>query len=291
MTEVFFDALIDTAKMIPLLLIIYVGIEFVELKFGKSIRNKIKKTGKAGPLIGAAFGCVPQCGFSVISSALYTQRLITLGTLMAVFISTSDEAIPIILARPDKLGVILPIILIKIVLALIAGYAIDLFFKRKMERLSEETPHTHEITEKGCCGHECATEDKVNIKELVVHPLIHTAKVFLFIFITSLLLNYIIFRVGPENLNNFLLGHSIFQPVFAALFGLIPNCAASVVITQMFLSGGLSFGSVIAGLSSSAGLGLLVLFKENKIKDSLRITGILLSVSIAAGIIIQIVYG
>ncbi len=294
MFELFIDALIDTAKMIPLLLIIYIGIEFVELRYGGSIRTKIKKTGKTGPLIGAAFGCVPQCGFSVISSALYTQKYITLGTLMAVFISTSDEAIPIILAQPDKLNVLLPIILVKVVIALIAGYTIELFFSKKNENIHVAVPHEHEheIIEKGCCGHECTTEKKSNFKELIVHPLIHTGKIFLFIFLTTLLLNFVIYTIGDQNVYNFLLKNSIFQPIFAAVFGLIPNCAASVIITQLFLEHGLSFGSVIAGLTSSAGLGLLVLFKENKnIKDSLRIAGILLGISIFVGILIQIVYG
>ncbi len=208
MTELFMDALIDTAKMIPLLLIIYIGIEFIELRVGGKIKDTIAKTRKAGPLIGTAFGCIPQCGFSVISSALYTKGIITLGTLMAVFISTSDEAIPIILSQPKKLFYLLPIILIKIVIALIAGYIIEFIVLKKRENKTINDEEIHHVHNKACCGHEYSEENKVNIKELLLHPVIHTAKVFLFIFATTLLLNYIIMLVGEKNLNIVLLGGS-----------------------------------------------------------------------------------
>lgn len=297
----FTDAFKDTALMIPWLLVIYLAIELFEYKYGTKISSLIGNARKSAPVIGAALGCIPQCGFSVISTALYARKLITAGTLLAVYLSTSDEAIPVIFSQPDKLEVILPIILTKLVIAIVSGYSIDLIFKKTikpdnyipLEHVdTEEVNEIYELQdEKGCCGHHCVPE-KPDIKEIFIHPLKHTFKVFIFIFMTSLAINLIILKVGEQNLSKLLMGHTIFQPVITGIFGLIPNCAASVAITQVFLKGGISFGSVVAGLSSSAGLGMLVLIKENgKTRDSLRIIGLLLAISIIAGIIIQYTVG
>jgi len=294
MPEIFINALNETLWMLPLLFGIYVVIEFIELKYGNAINNKIEKTAKAGPFFGAVFGCVPQCGFSVLSSALYNKRLITTGTLLSVYLSTSDEAVPVILAQPDKLNVLAPIIAVKIIIALIAGYTIDFFgsvFKKNkidVQASGAGAAHdAHSADERGCCGHSFSSE-KIKVKDLIVHPLFHTFKISVFIFVVSLFMGFFVSKLGAGGLNNFLLNRTIFQPVIAALIGLIPNCAASVAITEMYLKGGLSFGSVIAGLCSSAGLGLLVLFREsgNK-KDAVKIVFLLFSISVAAGIIIQ----
>ncbi|MFA4995583.1 MAG: putative manganese transporter [Patescibacteria group bacterium] len=297
MIEIFNDALIDTLKMVPLLFIIYVVIEFIEYKYSVKLKERVEKAGNAGPTIGALVGAVPQCGFSVISSALYTQRLLTIGTLLAVYLSTSDEAIPIILSEPGKAKVVLPLILTKIVLALFAGYVVDLFYRKSNKKVlnhidkfdRHECHHDHTVDETACCGHELGEKPKV--KNLLIHPLIHTAKIFMFIFLVTLLINYIFFRVGDENIANFFLSQSIFQPVVAALIGLIPNCAASVAIAELYLKGAISYGSTIAGLSAGAGLGLLVLFKENKnLKNTLLILGLLLFFSIGAGILIDMIF-
>lgn len=304
MYEVLTDAFIDTAKMIPLLLVIYTGIEFVEYRFGRTIREKVKTAGKAGPLLGAGFGAVPQCGFSVISTALYTQRLISMGTLLAVYISTSDEAVPIILAHPNRAGIIIPLLAVKLVIAVAAGYAVDLMLRSSTgpaevevcatsaEEMTLESPAEDEhpsSSEEGCCGHHCAM-DKPDYLELLLHPVIHTLKVFVFIFIVSLILNLVMFRVG-SGISKILLNQSVFQPVIVGLIGLIPNCAASVAITEVFLKGGISFGSAVAGLSASAGLGMLVLLKENQnVRDTLKIIGLLYVISAAAGIVVQYIY-
>lgn len=304
MYKVFIDALVDTAKMIPLLLIVYIGIEYLEFKFGATLGERVKHAGRIGPLIGAAFGCIPQCGFSVISTTLYTKRFITLGTLLAVYISTSDEAIPVILSQPDKLSLILPLLLTKIIIAIVIGYIIDITLKIKNKKAArselcaatiegfqgEPDKDMNSADETGCCGHH-VTAEKPNYKELILHPIIHTVRVFFFIFLVSLILNLIIYKVGNANIAKLFLGHSIFQPMIAALIGLIPNCAASVAITQLFLKGTISFGSTIAGLSASAGLGMLVLFKENKDKkESFRIVGLLLIISIVSGIVLQFIF-
>ncbi|MCL5411022.1 MAG: arsenic efflux protein [Patescibacteria group bacterium] len=298
MTNIIKDALIDTLRMVPLLLIIYAAIELIEYKYSAKLKEKVEKAGSAGPAIGSLVGAFPQCGFSVISSALYTQKLLTIGTLLAVYISTSDEAIPVILSQPEKAKIILPLILTKIGLALFAGYSVDLLYRKSNKKVlnhidkfdHHECHHEHKIDEAACCGHELG--EKLNAKDIIIHPLIHTAKIFVFIFATTLVINYVFFRIGDDNIPRLFLGHSIFQPVMAAFIGLIPNCAASVAITEMYLKGAISFGSTIAGLSAGAGLGLLVLFRENKnLKNTFIVLGLLLFFSITAGILIQYFYG
>ncbi len=302
MIEIFKDALFDSAKMIPLLLFIYIGIEFVEYRFGNSIRETVQKAGRAGPFAGALAGSVPQCGFSVIAAALYTQRLLTIGSLLAVYISTSDEAIPVILSQPERINVIIPLILTKIGIAIAAGYAIDYFYRKSNKQTlthieaftlgRDNNNHHHElvIEEKACCGHQSNPKARnFNTRQLFIHPLIHTAKIFLFIFLVSFIINYIIFMIGERGVAKLFLGETIFQPIISALFGLIPNCAASVAITELYLKGAISYGSVIAGLSSSGGLGLLVLCRENKDrKDTFRIIGLLIGISALVGIVIQV---
>ncbi|MDP4089246.1 MAG: putative manganese transporter [Bacillota bacterium] len=304
MSQIFLDALLDTFKMIPFLFIIYMAIEYLEFKLGDNLIKKVKKAGKVAPAAGALFGLVPQCGFSVMATALYAKRVVTVGTLLAVYLATSDEALPIIMSKPDKAGLIVPLLAAKLVIALSAGYLTDfIIIRRKHDPaeveicasvegiIIEVSEETETIDEKGCCGHSCPVL-KIDFRELIIHPLRHTMKVFVYLFIASLLINYAVFRVGDANLGRVFLQGSILQPVIAAIIGLIPNCAASIAITDIFLKGGLSFGSTIAGLCSGAGLGLLVLFKENKsLRDSFKVTGLLAAVSAAAGILIQVLIG
>ncbi|MDP2934168.1 MAG: putative manganese transporter [bacterium] len=304
MFQVFLDALTDTVKMVPLLLIIYIGIELVEYKFGYKIRKKIQKAGAAGPAVGSLAGSLPQCGFSVVTAALYTQRLVTIGTLLAVYLSTSDEAIPVILSQPDKVKIILPLILTKIFIALVGGYTIDFVF-RKTNKITlahieayvhgkDDKQHHHEsiIEERACCGHSASSSSKkFNPKEIFLHPAIHTAKIFIFILVISFLINFVFFQVGEEALSKLLLGHSFLQPFLAALVGLIPNCAASVAITELYLKGMITYGSVIAGLCASGGLGILVLFREEKDKKGIfMVLALLFGISVVAGLIIQYLF-
>lgn len=301
LSGVFLEALIDSAKMIPLLFIIFVVIELIEYKYANKIREGVQKAGVFGPAIGAVTGSLPQCGISVVASALYTQRLITIGTLLAVFLSTSDEAIPVILSQPENAKIIVPLIVTKIIIALIGGYAVDFVFKESnKETLAhiksyaeghDDEYHNHEtiLEEKACCGHSTSpSSTEFNPKEIILHPIIHTVKVFIFIFSVSFAINYIITQTGQETLEKVLLMHSVFQPFLVALFGLIPNCAASVAITMLYLKGVITYGSVIAGLCTSGGIGLLVLFKEEKNKKSVLIILLLLfGISVSAGYIIQ----
>ncbi|MEI7696051.1 MAG: putative manganese transporter [Chlorobium sp.] len=292
MRELFLDALADSAAMIPFLLLIYFLVELFERRFGGGIARVLKKTVKIGPALGAAFGCIPQCGFSVVASALYTRRLITKGTLLAVFLATSDEAIPVILAQPGKGKFVLAVLLTKLIIGLIAGFAIDLLLG---SLLRGKESHGHQIADDathdaGCCNHDLS--GTIGKWQWLTHPIIHTSKIFLFIMAVTFALNVLIASVGEENLGRVLLKQHLLQPFLAALIGLIPNCAASVAIAELFLKGGLSYGSAIAGLCSSAGLGGLVLLRENHDSgDTIRILLLLVAISTVAGIAIQLLYG
>lgn len=299
----FLDTLSDTLRLVPFLLAVYIGIELVEYYFGGKIRQFLQKVGRAGPAFGALAGTLPQCGFSVMASAIYTQRLITIGTLIAVYLSTSDEAIPVILSRPDKAMLIIPLILTKLAVAIPAGFIIDFVFKRQNKQTlrhiqayasgTDDSTHHHEgiIDQKACCGHHPDSgAKKFDLRQLVFHPLVHTGKILLYIFVLTFALNLALAFIGEETLHKILLSNSIFQPFIAGLVGLIPNCAASVALTQLYINGSLSFGSVIAGLCASGGLGILVLFKEEKSwKERLMIVGLLYGVSVLAGILIVLV--
>jgi hypothetical protein len=299
--NIFSDALTDSAKMIPLLLIIYVGIEIVEYKYANKIREAVQKAGAAGPAVGAVTGSFPQCGISVVASALYTQRLATIGTLIAVYLATSDEAIPVILSQPEKAEIIVPLIITKIIIAIIAGYTVDFVFRKSNKETlthiqsyaegSDSELHHHEmiLDEKACCGHSTSpSAAEFNPKEIILHPLIHTAKVFIFIFGVTFAINFAIAQMGEKAFENLFTGYGVFQPLLMALFGLVPNCAASVAITMLYLKGAVTYGSMIAGLCASGGLGLLVLFKEEKDKrEVLRILLLLFGISVFAGYTIQ----
>ena len=303
MEQIFLDALLDSLRMIPFLFAAYVFIELIEYKFGDKIRKNAQRAGKAGPAIGAVAGTLPQCGFSVVITALYTQKLVTIGTLLAVYLSTSDEAIPIILSHPDKAGLIFPLILTKLTIAILAGYSIDFVYRRKNREVlkhisdykenkddkSHYNEHESVKDEEACCGHSTSSASKkFSLKELFVHPLIHTLKIFVYVLAISFLIGLAIFYIGNDNLREFLSGNAFWQPFLAALVGLIPNCAASVAITQLYLDGIISYSSVIAGLCASGGLGLLILFKEDKNKkDAYRILGLLYFISVLAGLVFQ----
>lgn len=290
MSEWVADAICDSAHLIPFLFLIFLMIEVFENYFSHRIKNISTYSQKFGPIIGAIIAGLPQCGFSVVATPLYINKVITRGTLIAIYISTSDEAIPLLLANPNQFKVILPLLLIKISLGIFAGYLVDLIYPQKEfgpteQSLHEESENDDEI---GCCSHHIhVTEHRK--RELIFHPLKHTFNIFVMILLISLGLNYCFEAFGNDLLNKILLNNTVFQPIIAAFVGLIPNCAVSVLLTMLYISGILSFASVIAGLSSGAGLGLIVLLKRNNdIKDTAKIIGILLGVSITAGLIISL---
>ena len=290
MAEWLADAFKDSLHMLPFLFLIFVVIEVIEFFYSKKMTQLAKYSSKAGPLVGSLAASFPQCGFSVIASTLYTKGLITKGTLIAVFLSTSDEAIPVILSEPSKMYLIVPILLTKIFIGISAGYLIDFLldqFKNDDKDNEQETENIE--VEEGCCKHHVHKPRK---RDLLLHPLEHTVNVFIFVVLITVGLNYMVHCIGgEENLGQYFLNDSILQPVITAIVGLIPNCAISIAITLMYLKGAIGFGSVISGLCSSAGLGLLVLLKKNtSLKDTAKIILMLLCVSIFWGIVIQTVY-
>lgn len=275
------EAFLDSVKMLPFLFGAYLLIEYLEHHSSGKMEKLLAGSNRFGPVTGAVLGCVPQCGFSVAAANLYSGRVITLGTLIAVFLSTSDEALPILLANPDSLPTVGALLLFKLVLGIVAGLTVD-FVRRRLGRRSSfygENPALHEMCE------DCHCEER-GILRSAIH---HTIHIFLFVLVVSVVLSGAVELIGEERLSTLLMSGSIFQPAIAALIGFIPNCAASVLLTNLLLSGTISFGAAMAGLSSSAGVGLLVLFRANKsLKENLTIVALIYVISTAAGMLLQL---
>lgn len=275
MFDVLLDAILDSMKTLPFLFGAFLLMEAAEKHYGKHMDAILKKSKWGGPLAGALLGCIPQCGFSVIASNLYAGGLITLGTLLAVYLSTSDEAIILLLADSSRGSDILKLMLTKVIIGILAGYVTDLiFFKQRQGRNMEQI-----------CS-DCHCEEENGILKPALH---HTIHLFSWLLVLTLILNVVMELTGAEQLSAWLLGNTVFQPVLAALIGLIPNCAASVILTQLYLSGAISFASVVAGLCTGAGAGLLVLFKMNKDKrENLKILSLLYVIGVLAGMILEL---
>ena len=279
--DIFLDALKDTLLMIPFLFGVYMLIEYMEHASSNKIEKAFKKMGPFGPLGGAVAGSIPQCGISAAAANLYSGKVISLGTIIAVFVATSDEAIPMMIANPGKISVLWKLIVIKIAVAVAAGIIVDIIYKLCCKNKSvNEEDHFHELCENcGCDEH-----------GILYSALKHTVNIALFVFFITLVLNAAISFVGEDIIAGLMMSDNFFQPFISALVGFIPNCASSVIITQLYLEDGiLSFGSAIAGLCTTTGLGLIVLFKTNKkhIKQNLLICGILYVVAVITGIVIN----
>lgn len=281
--DVILDTLIDSIKMLPFLFISYIIIEYIEHKASDKIKNILSNSGKYGSVLGGLLGAVPQCGFSVTAASLYSGRIITLGTLVAVFLSTSDEAIPVMLSSSESIPKILPIIAIKVAIAVVFGIIVDIIFKSKKGKKNADEEAREEHIHNMCSDCDC----EHGIFKSAIH---HTIHIFIFILMATFVLNFLIAIIGEENLGKILLSGNIFQPLVAGVIGLIPNCAASVVLTELYLAGNISFGSIIAGLSAGSGIGLVVLFKENKnIKENLKILGIVYVIGTVTGIVFDLI--
>ena len=275
MADIIFDTLIDGIKLLPFLFIVFFVLEYIEHKV--SIKNKkiIEKSGNCGPFIGAILGMFPQCGFSVAATNLFSARVITFGTLIAIYLSTSDEMLPILLSNGLPLTFILKIILIKVIIGMIAGFIIDYLLKNKISLKS-----IHDICEEEHC--DCK-------HSLIKSTIKHTLNIFSFIIITSFILNTLIFLIGEDNLGKLLLKGNIFAPLLASLIGLIPNCASSILLSELYLSSTISFGSMMAGLLTGSGVALLVLFKTNKnVKENIFILGSIYFIGSIVGLIINL---
>ena len=280
--DVLGESLVDTAKMLPFLFLAYLLIEYIETRHGERIEALLAGGGRWGAIPGAVLGCVPQCGFSAIASNFYSSRVITLGTLMAVFLATSDEAIPLLVALPGAWKSLGLLVAMKLVFALAAGLCLDVLFKGLVPR-SLRGGYTGHADEVDC--HE-KHEEKVSIWRAALR---HTAELAGFILLFSLVIGLIFEAVGQEAAAGFLGSLGVFQPLFTALIGLVPNCAASVLLTQLYLSGGIGFPALVAGLCSGAGVGLAVLYRSNpSLKQNLFITLLLWGLGAGCGMLLAL---
>lgn len=278
--EIVLDTFIDCLKILPFLFLTYLLMEYIEHKTTSKTRELIKRADKFGPFIGSILGAFPQCGFSVSATNLYTGRVITMGTLISVYLSTSDEMLPIMLSRGVNISTILQIIGVKVLIGMIAGVLIDFIFRKTNHKKNKD-----EIS------HMCKEEHCHCEQGIVKSSIKHTFNILFFIAIISLILNIIIYIIGEEALSNIISNKPILGPILAGMIGLIPNCAASVILTELYLTKILSIGTLIAGLLVGAGVGFLVLFRVNKnMKENLSILGILYGIGVISGIVINFIW-
>ena len=278
MKEIIIDTIVDSLKILPFLFITFLVLEYLEHKMSKKTEKAVKKAGKLGPLLGGIVGAFPQCGFSVAATNLYATRVISLGTLIAIYLSTSDEMLPILLSENVSVVVIFKFIFIKIIVGIIFGFIIDFILrKRKVE----------DVNIKGLCEDEhCHCYEHSILKSAIKH----TLNIAFFIFIISFILNIAFSYLGEELISKIFMKNSILGPFLASLIGLIPNCGASVVLTELYLNNTISFASSIAGLLSSSGVGILLLFKVNKnIKENIFILLTIYFIGVFTGLIINII--
>lgn len=271
---------LDTIKIIPFLFITYLIMEYIEHKTGDKVKTTIEKSGKFGPLLGAILGIFPQCGFSVSATNLYAGRVITLGTLMAVYLTTSDEMLPILLTESVPLSTIIIILGIKLIIGIIAGFAIDIILKvRKSDKVEKNN------IEELCENEHCHCDDGI-----IFSAVKHTLNIIIFIFIITFVINEIILLIGEETIADFISKNAILGPIIAGLVGLIPNCASSVILTELFVENVISIPVLVSGVAVNAGVGLLVLFKTNKdIKENFKIIGLLYSIGVLSGVILELI--
>lgn len=273
--DVIADSFIDSVKLLPFLFLTYLAMEYLEHKAGHQMQAAIRRAGRGGPVIGAILGVFPQCGFSAAASNLYAGRIITMGTLMAVFLSTSDEMLPIMISENVGAAVICKILVVKVAVAVLAGFIIDIFMGQKEKGMQIE--HL-------CEQHHCHCEEGV-----LKSALHHTVEIFLYILVISLGLNLVIAWIGEDVLGGIILNRPVVGALIAGAVGLIPNCAASVAVTQLYLNGVLNAGALIAGLLSGTGVGFLVLLRVNDDRrDNLRFLRMLYGIGVLAGIMIEV---
>ncbi|MBQ6538783.1 MAG: arsenic efflux protein [Bacilli bacterium] len=277
MIECLLEALIDTLKVIPFLFLTFIVLEYIEHKFTDKNKKMLSKNKKYGPAIGGVLGAIPQCGFGTVAANLFSARVITMGTLIAVFLSTSDEMLPIMISEQANILLILKIIGFKLIVGIIIGYIIDLIYRKNQEKAE-----IHEFCEHEHC--DCEHDG------ILLSSIKHTIKIGLFILLANIIIGLLIFYIGEDKISSLLLHHNILTYLLSSLVGLIPNCAGSVIITELFLSNMISVGTLLAGLLTGSGIGILVLFRVNKnLKENLTILGILYFIGVVIGILVDFI--
>lgn len=284
MLEVWLDCILDMVKTIPILFVVYLAIGWMETRMD-TVTRIVTSTEPAGPIIGALVGAIPQCGFSVGCSALYCRGFLPPATLIAVYLSTSDEAIPVLLAGGGNWKTVLELISVKLIVAILAGYLFYFTLFRKKWN-PDELPDDEVDMDEVNMGCSCC-----NGQTIFGAAVSRTVSTTVFLLATMLILNTIIYLIGEDTVSSLLLGGTILQPALCALIGLFPGCAVSVLLTQLFLSGTISFGAAIAGLSAGAGFGFVLLVRESpRRRDAFKIIGCTYLAAVAAGILIDLIF-
>lgn len=275
MQDIILDTLVDGLKLLPFLFITFLLMEYLEHKMSNKSKKIVKKSGKFGPLIGGILGAFPQCGFSVAATNLYATRIITIGTLISIYLSTSDEMLPILISEKSKVSLIIGVLLIKVITGIIFGFIIDFILRKKESK--------YEIKE-FCNEEHCHCEHGILLSTIK-----HTLNILVFIMAISFILNIGFDYLGEDNISKIFMKDSLLGPFIASLIGLIPNCGASVVLTELYLNNTISFASTIAGLLTSSGVGILVLFKVNKkLKENILILLTIYFIGVLVGIVFQL---
>lgn len=277
--DIVLDAIIDNVKILPFLFLTFLLMEYIEDSMNDRMGNVLKKAGKTGPLWGALVGIVPQCGLSAAGANLYAGRVISIGTLLAIFLSNSDEMLPIMIADAINPYIILLILSAKILVAVIAGFSVDFIYKKILKKQVKEVDIHHFCEHEHCeCG-----------KGILRPALKHTIKIFAFLLVFSIALGFVIELVGLENIASSVLNNDFIGPIFAGIIGLIPNCAASVLLTKLFLEGVISGGTMLSGLLVGAGVGILVLIRVNEGKsENIRIVCMLYFIGVISGMVFNL---
>ena len=279
MFDMLMDGIIDTIKILPYLFVTFLLLEFMEHRFNKRSERLLQKNRKFGPFIGGLLGALPQCGFSVVASNLFSSRVISMGTLIAIFLSTSDEMLPIMLSEHVDLLLLIKIVGTKVIIGIVAGFMIDFIYRKS------DSGNIKNISD--MCDEEHCSCDKDGI---ILSSIKHTIKIGLFILIANILIGFIIMNVGEDHLGNLLIKGNIFTYFIASLIGLIPNCASSVIITELYLSHVISIGILFSGLLTGSGLGILLPFRSNKnIKENIAILSIIYFIGVVVGIVVDFI--
>lgn len=278
--HVIYHSFIDSLKLIPFLFLTYLLMEYLEHRSGDVAERVLKRSGQLGSLIGSALGLIPQCGFSSAAAELYSARVISLGTLIAVFLSTSDEMIPIFVSHNIGIGIMMKVLLIKFLIAVLSGICIDLIINAIYRKKS--------IKQESKIEEFCEREDCHCHHGILKPALIHTLKIGAFILAFTLVVNVLIHIVGEDTIGAIILNKPLLANILSALVGLIPNCASSVIISELYLDGILNAGAMLSGLLANSGVALAVLFRTNRPKkENFIIIALLLIISIVSGIIID----
>lgn len=336
MTETILDAFLDSLKIFAVVVVLTYVIALIEPIFAK----KVRLNGKLAPLIGVSVSLLPQCGFSVVATDLYQKRHITIGTLIGVYLATSDEALPIFLSYPDKALHVLPLIALKFVLGIVFGYVIDLIFSNSRKSVQHHVEHCNEDyrirlmhcdsaerVEKSepcegcdcvdCLESECAhfihnhycethkigilneyssrlsekNQKKDKIDRFLIKPLLHSLEIFIYVFVINIIFGIIIYYVGEDKIINFLLVNKYIAPLFSVIIGTIPNCASSIIISELYIMGGLGFGATLGGLCMNAGIAFMILFKDIKhTKRNLGIFSVMFLISLFTSYVFSLIF-